>query len=489
MNNTQPFGPWKNPDRYLKSFSQLYEKIGSSQYLPPQALEVEQSILGAMITEKNCVSIVSEVIKNRREVFYRDAHGDVYESILALYDEGITPDLLTVTEKLRFLGLLEAVGGNTYLVELTQKVVTTANVEAHSRLILEKFIARELIRVSEETKLRAFVGEDDTFQLLEMTERNVFALSEERHTRAAETIASLVAEVSSEQDKIAAGELKAIGVPSGLMDLDTVTHGWQKTDLIIIAARPSQGKTALALELSRAASKNGYPVGLFSLEMGGKQIARRLLAAEGGFSMNAYRDNRVLREKRDAAEASLSKLRIHIDDTAGITPLELRSKARKMKARYGIGLLIVDYLQLMEGGKNFNTRDEEIGHISRNLKSIAKELNIPVIALSQLNRQVETRSATDKEPVLADLRESGNIEADADIVLFIHRPEVYGITTTKCGNPSDNVATLSIGKHRNGSLARFDTRFDGAYQRFENYGVRIPAFDNGLPSPKGGSDW
>ncbi len=485
---TKEFAGARSSRNYLKSFSELYEKIASSQYLPPQALEVEQSLLGAMMLDKQAANRVMEVLGDRTvedRPFYRDAHTAIYRALVALDATGEPIDLLSATNRLRVDGVLEDVGGTPYLVELTQKVVTTANVEAHARLILEKFIARELIRTCEEMKLRAFVGEDDTFELLDKAEAGLFRLSETRHRKSFSSMKDLAKETMEHLMTIQEHHSGVTGIPSGLIDLDDMTGGWQKTDLIILAARPSQGKTALALTLARSAALNPDKnlrsgVAIFSLEMGAQQLVLRMLCSEAQVNMQNARKGRLKQEDLNKVVAAIDRLQkapIFIDDTAGITPLELRAKCRRLKQTENIGLVIVDYLQLMEAGRNMDSREREISMISRSLKALSKELNVPVIALSQLNRGVETRSATDKRPMLSDLRESGAIEQDADLVLFIYRPETYGIENWDDDQtPTKGSAEIIIGKQRNGPIGSTRVSFRGDVGRFDNL-HRIPEFE------------
>lgn len=470
---------------YLRSFSELYEHVAGTGLVPPQALEIEQSILGAMMIDKTAANRVLEVIGDRTledSPFYREAHTAIYRAITALDEKRESIDLMSVTQRLRFDGALEECGGPAYLVELTSKVVTTANVEAHARLILEKYLARELIRTCEEMKLRAFVGEDDTFELLDQAESSLFKLSETRHAKSFLRMDKLAHSTIDYLEKIHDRDTSVTGVSSGLDDLDEITNGWQKTDLIVLAARPSQGKTALALSLARNAAivpegKDKIPVALFSLEMGAQQLVLRILCAEAQVDMQKARKGKLGADEWRKVSAAIGKLHaapIFIDDTAAITPIELRAKCRRLKQTENIGLVIVDYLQLMEVSRHMDSREREISMISRSLKALAKELNIPVIALSQLNRSLEARS--DKRPMLSDLRESGAIEQDADLVLFIYRPETYGIEQYDDGKPTEGTAEIIVGKQRNGPIGTSRVAFRKDVGRFESL-LFIPDFD------------
>ncbi len=470
---------------YLRSFSELFERISGSGLVPPQAIEIEESLLGAMMIDKVAANRALEVLGDRTledSPFYREAHTAIYRAMVDLDSKGEPIDVLSVTSRLRLNGTLEEAGGPAYLVDLTSKVVTTANVEAHSRLLLEKYLGRELIRTCEEIKLRAFVGEDDTFELLDQAEGSLFRLSETRHRRSFLRMDRLSHDTMEHLQHIHDNHSSITGVPTGLTDLDELTAGWQKTDLIIIAARPSQGKTALALTLARNAALNPVKehrqgVAIFSLEMGAQQLVLRMLCAEAQVDMQAARKGRLAAEDWKKVSHAISRLHeapIFIDDTAGITPLELRAKCRRLKATENIGLVIVDYLQLMETSRSMDSREREISTISRSLKALAKELNIPVIALSQLNRGVESR--TDKRPMLSDLRESGAIEQDADLVLFIYRPETYGIEQYEDGKPTEGSAEIIIGKQRNGPIGEARVAFRGNVGRFDNL-IYMPEFD------------
>ncbi|HYM21256.1 MAG TPA: replicative DNA helicase [Candidatus Kapabacteria bacterium] len=480
---------------YLRSFSELYERVSGTGLVPPQAIEIEESLLGAMMIDKVAANRALEVLGDRTledSPFYREAHTAIYRAMVDLDSKGEPIDVLSVTNRLRLNGALEEVGGPSYLVELTSKVVTTANVEAHSRLLLEKYLGRELIRTCEEVKLRAFLGEDDTFELLDQAEGNLFRLSETRHRRSFQRMDRLSHETMEHLQHVHDHHSSVTGVPTGLTDLDEITAGWQKTDLIIIAARPSQGKTALALTLARNAALNPIkehriPVAIFSLEMGAQQLVLRLLCSEAQVDMQSARKGKLSGEDWKKVSLGISRLHeapIFIDDTAAITPLELRAKCRRLKATENIGLVIVDYLQLMEVSRSMDSREREISTISRSLKALSKELNIPVIALSQLNRGVESR--TDKRPMLSDLRESGAIEQDADLVLFIYRPETYGIEQYDDGKQTEGTAEIIIGKHRNGPIGQARVSFRGNIGSFNNL-IYIPEFDDAPQKPSNNS--
>jgi replicative DNA helicase len=484
----------RNARTYLKTFSELMDKLAPQGLVPPQALDLEQSLLGSMMLDKSAINRVVEVLGDRAlddSPFYREAHTMIYRAIVALDNRAEAVDLLTVTNQLRLDGKLEEVGGSSYLVELTTRVVTTANVESHARIILEKYIGRELIRTCEEIKLRAFSGEDDTFELLDEAEGSLFRLSETRHRKSFHSMKSLAFDTMKMLDRINAQHTGVTGVPSGLNDLDALTSGWQSSDLVIVAARPSQGKTALSLTFARnaamAAGNERTGVAYFSLEMGAMQLVLRLLCAEAKVDMQRARKGQMNDDewrRMSMAIGRLSEAPIFIDDTAAITPLEVRAKCRRLKSQENIGMIIIDYLQLMSGSKSMESREREISTISRSLKALAKELDVPVLALSQLNRGVESR--TDKRPMLSDLRESGAIEQDADLVMFVYRPETYGIETMLVRGevtPSQGLGEIIVGKQRNGPTGDVTVTFVKEFARFENY-ANWPSFD-ALPEPSG----
>ena len=489
---------YRNSRNYLKSFSELYEKLSPVGLVPPQAVQFEQSLLGAMMIDKSSANKALEVLGDRghdNSPFYRDIHTSIYRAMITLDNRNEPIDLLTVTNQLRFDGKIDEVGGPSYLVELTTQVVTTVNIESHARVILEKHIAREMIRICEEIKLRAFTGEFDTFNLLDEAEGLLFELSETRHRRSFRGMKQLAFDTMKMLDKIKGQHNGLTGVTTGLADLDNLTSGWQKSDLIVLAARPSQGKTALALNFARMTALNPdpalrAPVAIFSLEMGAMQLVLRLLCAEAKVDMQRARTGRMDDEewrRMSYAIGGLSDAPIFIDDTPAITPLEIRAKCRRLKAQHNIGLVIIDYLQLMSGGHNMESREREISMISRSMKALAKELDIPVMALSQLNRGVESRN--DKRPMLSDLRESGAIEQDADIVMFIYRAETYGLEKTIVrGESVDSagIAEIIVGKQRNGPIGEVAATFLKQFGRFENY-ANWPQFEANTESVEGGA--
>lgn len=442
----------------------LYGKI------PPQARELEEAVLGAILIEKDAISYVSDILKP--ESFYVDAHGVIYQAIQGLFGKSQPIDLLTVTEELRKNGKLEEIGGAYYLSELTNKIASSANVEYHARIIIQKFIQRELIRISNDIIRDSYEDTTDVFDLLDTAEKRIYEITDKNLRNSVQGIGQLVSKSILQIDGLINREdgLLEDSVPSGYIDLDKMTSGWKATDLVIIAARPSMGKTAFVLNLARNAAVDfNMPVAIFSLEMGAVQLAKRLISLEceidaqkvanGKMSDNEFE---ILREKVE----KLSNAPIFINDQPAINVYELRAQCRRMQNAHGIKMVIIDYLQLMSGGgdKGMN-REQEISTISRSLKGLAKELNIPVIALSQLNRSVETRGG-DKKPQLSDLRESGSIEQDADMVMFLYRPEYYNLNENKDGESLKDSAEIIIAKHRNGPTGSVPLRFNKNFGRF-----------------------
>lgn len=441
--------------------------------IPPQATGVEQSVLGAMLIEREAIPRAIEIL--REDSFYNAKHQKVFGAMLSLFERGNPVDLITLTEELKRRGELDDVGGAYYLTELTTKVASAANVEYHARIIAEKSLLRKMIETMTGLIGRAYDPGADAFEMLDEAEGEVFKISESSLRKPASTMNEILKETLARLESIHGLTGGITGVPSGFTRLDEMTGGWQPSDLIIIAARPSMGKTALSLAVARnAALHPEHPVGVayFSLEMSAQQLAQRLLTSEARVDAQAARTGRMSDDdwpRLARAAGRLSAAPIYIDDTPGLTVLELRAKSRRLKSQYDIGLVVVDYLQLMHGtggGKNSN-REQEIAMISRSLKSLAKELNVPVIALSQLSRAVETRGG-DKRPQLSDLRESGSIEQDADVVGFIYRPERYGITVDENGNSTEGMAEVIIGKQRNGPIGMVQLAFVHQHARFEN---------------------
>jgi replicative DNA helicase len=451
-----------NKDRKQRRKSTL--DLGTMVYgkVPPQAKDLEEAVLGAIMLEKSAFDTVIEILKP--ECFYVEAHQRIYQAMQGLANKSQPIDILTVAEELRFREELEVVGGAYYVSKLTNSVVSAANIEAHSRIILQKFIQRELIRISGEIIGDAYEDSTDVFDLLDDAESKLFEITNNHLRKNFDTIDSVLVKTIQRIEDLRHKNEDVSGVPSGFPSLDRVTYGWQNTDLIILAARPAVGKTAFALNLARNAVMNANkktPVALFSLEMSAGQLVQRLLSAQSEIWLEKIARGKLEEHEMKQLYArgiqELAQAPLFIDDTPALNIFELRAKCRRLKNKHNIGMVIIDYLQLMSGtGENRNSnREQEISNISRNLKGLAKELNIPIIALSQLSRAVETRSAGkdgNKMPQLSDLRESGAIEQDADMVMFLYRPEYYDITQNEMGESNRGETHVRIAKHRNGSL-------------------------------------
>ena len=445
--------------------SELGEVLGK---IPPQATDLEEAVLGALMLEKDALSNVVEILKP--ESFYKEAHTYIYEAILALFNNAEPVDLLTVTNQLRKDGKLEVVGGPYYITELTSRVNSAANIEYHARIIAEQSIKRELISISGDIQKLAYEDTTDVFDLLDKTESALFEVSESHIRKNYAGMRTIMKDAMDELEIRKEHQDGLTGVPSGFSALDRVTSGWQKSDLVIIAARPGMGKTALVVSaLRNAAIDFNKPVALFSLEMSSVQLVNRLISAEAELESEKIKKGNLADYEWEQLLHKTSKLAdapIFIDDTPALTILELRAKSRRLVSQNKVELIIIDYLQLMSGEKtNGGNREQEIAHISRSLKGLAKELNVPVIALSQLSRAVETRGG-DKRPHLSDLRESGSIEQDADLVMFLYRPEYYNITEDENGMPTTGMGEIIIAKHRNGSLENVKLKFIGKYTKF-----------------------
>ncbi len=429
--------------------------------VPPQAKDLEEAVLGAIMLEKSAFDTVIEILKP--ECFYVEAHQRIYQAMQGLANKSQPIDILTVAEELRFREELEMIGGAYYVTKLTNTVVSSANIEAHSRIILQKFIQRELIRISGEIIGDAYEDSTDVFDLLDDAESKLFEITNNHLRKNFDTIDSVLVKTIQRIEDLRHKNEDVTGVPSGFAALDRVTYGWQNTDLIILAARPAVGKTAFALNLARNAvmsTSKKTPVALFSLEMSAGQLVQRILSAQSEIWLEKIARGKLEEHEMKQLYArgiqELAQAPLYIDDTPALNIFELRAKCRRLKNKHDIGLVIIDYLQLMSGtGENRNSnREQEISNISRNLKGLAKELNVPIIALSQLSRAVETRGAKDgaKTPQLSDLRESGAIEQDADMVIFLSRPEYYDITTSADGENIKGLTEVKIAKHRNGTL-------------------------------------
>lgn len=436
--------------------------------LPPQSIEMEEAVLGALMIEKDALTNVVDILQPVS--FYKESHQRIYKAILTLFGKSEPIDLLTVTQQLRQLGELEFVGGPQFLALLTSKINSAANIEYHARIIAQNSIKRDLIQVASGILKDAFEDTSDVFDMLDRTEQTFFEISErnirKNYADAASIMKSTIEELESKKNN----KDGLTGIASGFTALDRITAGWQKTELVIIAARPAMGKTAFVLSaLRNAAVDFQQPVAIFSLEMSATQLMLRLISSEAEIDSEKLRKGKLEEHEWQQLHHRIDRLSsapIFIDDTPALSVLELRAKCRRLKAQHDIQLIIIDYLQLMSGDASTKgNREQEIASISRSLKNLAKELNVPVIALSQLSRAVETRGG-DKRPMLSDLRESGSIEQDADMVMFLYRPEYYKITTDEDGNPTEGVGEVIIAKNRSGMVDTVRLRFIGKYTRF-----------------------
>lgn len=459
-------------------------KIGSKKKIPtfpgmdmsklqPQAKDLEEAVLGAMMLEKYAPEKVTNYLKMGS--FYVESHQHIYEAIQQLFAESKPIDILTVTEKLRKNGNLEAAGGAYYITTLTNKVSSAANIEYHAHIVMQKSIQRQLISVAAEIGDQAFKETSDAFELLDESEKKLFEIKNDSMTKSFSTVNDLITQAIKDIEESTADGEGLTGIPTGFTELDRMTSGWQKSDLVILAARPGMGKTAFVLSMARNASvlanKN---VAIFSLEMSSLQLVKRLIASEAELSSEKIRSGKLEEHEWQQLHTKISTIEdanIFIDDTPALTVLDLKAKARRMQRQRGLDMIIIDYLQLMradEGGKTNGNREQEISYISRSLKGLAKELDIPVIALAQLSRAVEQRQ--DKRPMLSDLRESGSIEQDADLVTFIYRPEYYGVTTDEEGNSNEGLTEIIIRKHRNGSPGTVNLKFVKHFGKFADWG-------------------
>lgn len=445
--------------------------------IPPQAVDLEEAVLGAMMLEQTAVNSAIDIL--RFDSFYKESHQKIFTAIAKLFEKGEPIDILTVTQELKSEGSLQFVGGPFYIAQLTNRVASTANVEYHARIVAQKFIQRELIRISGNIIKESFEDTTDVFDLLDYAENELFQVAEGNIRKNYDSVSNIMRETIKNIESARKNTDGVSGVPSGFSDLDRVTSGWQQSDMIVLAARPGMGKTAFVLSMARNMAVDfNVPVAVFSLEMASVQLVQRLIASESEISSDKLRKGDLADHEYQQLHARIGRLSeapLFIDDTPGLSIFELRAKCRRLKAQHGIQLVIIDYLQLMTaGGDGKGNREQEISSISRSIKGIAKELDVPIIALSQLSRSVETRGG-DKRPMLSDLRESGAIEQDADIVCFIYRPEYYGMDEDADGNPTAGMGELIIAKHRNGSLENVKLRFIGRLAKFANW----DAFDNG----------
>jgi len=438
--------------------------------IPPQAIDLEEAVLGAMMLESDCTMTGLDILK--ADCFYNESNKKIFLAIAEISNNNEKVDILTVKDTLVKNQQLDEIGGPYYLSQLTTKVASGAHIEYHARIVYQKYIQREMIRVSSEIQRRAYEQGEDVDDLLEFSQNEFFVLSEGSMRREAQLLRIVIDETIEQIQAAGAKDDSLSGVPSGFTSLDRITSGWQPSDLVIIAARPSMGKTAFVLSMARnMAVEHNVGVAIFSLEMASVQLAKRLLVSETELASEKIRNGRLAEyewEQLHSKSSRLIKAPIYIDETPAISISELRAKSRRLVAQNNVKLIVVDYLQLMSGPTDSKgSREQEVSTISRSLKAMAKDLNVPVIALSQLNRSVESR-AGDKRPQLSDLRESGAIEQDADIVIFIHRPERYGIEE-KDGVNLKGLAQIIIAKHRNGAVTDVDLRFIEKFAKFTDW--------------------
>ncbi|HNS74319.1 MAG TPA: replicative DNA helicase [bacterium] len=446
--------------------------------LPPQSIEAEMAALGSVMIEPHAANTLFELLDET--CFYKDAHRRIFMAARNLYSHSEPIDLLTLSAELEKSKELDKVGGHYYLTELVERIPSAANIEQYCRIVLNRALLRKLIEISGEIQQDCYEGGEDAYDVIDVAEKKIFSLSERSKRRAFEHLRPILFETMNLIDHYNSRADGVIGVPTGFKDLDRLLSGLQNSELIILAARPSMGKTALALNMARSAASYGVPVGIFSLEMASPQIAMRLLCSEARVDAHLVRIGKLPQDQMSKlmnALGTLEKAPIYIDDSPAMNIMEIRSKARRLKIEYNIGLLVVDYLQLVHGVGRVESRQIEIAQISQSLKALAKELDIPVLALSQLSRAVEARG--ERKPMLSDLRESGAIEQDADVVMFIYRPSVYG--PVEPGQEND--AEIIVAKQRNGPTDSVNAYFYKEYLLFAGKESRQPEIQTISPAP------
>ncbi|MBD3169567.1 MAG: replicative DNA helicase [candidate division Zixibacteria bacterium] len=435
--------------------------------MPPQAVDVEQAVLGAMLIDASAIPKAIEIINE--DSFYSGKHVRIFKAIIELFNRDEPADIITVSEELDKKGQLEDIGGRGYVIGLTETVATSAHIEEHCRIILEKSTLNSLITTSTSIISECYEASEEVDELLDKAEQQIFVIRESRLKQSFVKISDILPHTFEAIDKYAGKEGGITGIPSGFKALDAMTAGFQPSDLIIIASRPSMGKTAFSLAISENVAVKAGPVAFFSLEMSREQLTQRILCSHAKVSSHNLRRGRLKDfeySQLGNAAGFLADLPIFIDDSPGIGVLEMKAKARRLKSNLGLSLVVIDYLQLMQSPKNLENRQQEIAYISRSLKGLAKELDVPVIALSQLSRQVEQRGG-DRRPQLSDLRESGAIEQDADVVMFIYRPAFYGKTVDDEGRSLENISEIIIGKQRNGPTGTIELAFVRDYASFQ----------------------
>ena len=452
-----------------------------SHRLPPQSLEGEMSVLGGVLLENEALNKALEVL--RPDDFYRESHRKIFNALIDLFEKGEPADIVTLTAALTNNGDLDAVGGSSYLATLVDYVPTAANISYYAKLVKEKSIARSLIRVATDIVSRGYEGKGKVEEDLDWAEKSIFDIAEQKTKRSYYSTKEILKDTFKTIESLYDRKEHVTGVPTGFTELDHMTAGFQGSDLLIVAGRPSMGKTAFALnvvEFAAIHTENKVPTLIFSLEMGKEQLVQRLLCSLSKVDAGRLRTGHLGDSdwpKLTTGAGLLSEAPIYIDDTPGISVLELRAKARRLKAEKNLGLIVIDYLQLMQGS-NPESRQQEISDISRSLKALAKELKVPVVALSQLNRSLESR--TDKRPMMSDLRESGAIEQDADVIMFVYREAVYcedcRSRERTCDKGHDKDAEVIVGKQRNGPIGLVHMTFRGEFTRFENQSKRQDSY-------------
>ena len=457
---------FRNRNKPKMTIEQLNAQYGK---IPPQAPEVEEAVLGALMLERDAFTGVAAILK--AESFYKEEHQKIFKVIQHLVANEKPVDLLMVTQELKNRQELDEVGGPIYITQLTSRVASAAHIEFHARIIAQKYIQRELIRISSEIQVKSYDDSLELDDLIDYAESSLFKVTEGNISKESQPIKPLLRAAIERIEENAKKPDGLSGIPSGFSKLDKITSGWQNSDLMIVAGRPAMGKTAFVLSMARnMAVLKQVPVAVFSLEMSSMQLVLRLIAAETELGSDKIKSGKLQDWEWELFNRRIKNLEnapLYIDDTPALSIFEFRAKCRRLKIQYGIGIVIVDYLQLMTAGTDVKgNREQEVSTISRNLKAIAKEINVPIIALSQLNRSVESREG--KRPQLSDLRESGAIEQDADMVMFIHRPEAYGITQDADGNSLIGVAEIIVAKHRNGSTGDFQLAFKSSLAKFSN---------------------
>ena len=434
------------------------------QRIPPNSMEAEQSVLGSMLLDKEAVAAAAEVLHG--EDFYSDAHREIYEAILDIYDRGMPADLVTLAEALRQRGTLESVGGGTYISDLSMSVPSTANVRYYIRIVEEKAILRRLIAASGDIMQESYAASEDLDIIIDHAEKKIFDISQRKNDRDFEPIKTILLDTYSRIEELAKNKGKIVGVATGFRDFDLRTSGLNPSDFVLIAGRPSMGKTSFALNIAQyAAVHSKVPVAIFSLEMSREQLVQRMLSCQAHIELQKIRTGDLAEEdwiRLVHAATPLSQAPIYIDDTPAISAMEIRSKARRLKLEHGLGMIVIDYLQLMSGRGNIESRQQEVSDISRSLKALARELEVPVVTLSQLSRGPEARQV--HRHMLSYLRESGAIEQDADLVVFLYRDEYYNPDSEK-----QNIAEAIIAKQRNGPTGTVELVWLGQYTQFASY--------------------